>query len=111
MSLKYLNNLWRTLEIPLITCEINLILTWLATGNSIICEVDRKTTFVITDTNIDVPLNSLSTQYNTKLPQQLKSGFKGLIDSSFQGVNRLFVLSFEDTVVRTVHIKRFLPKV
>ena len=27
-SLKYFSNLWRTLEIPLITCEINLILTW-----------------------------------------------------------------------------------
>ena len=28
--LKYLNNFWRTLEKPLINCEINLILTWYA---------------------------------------------------------------------------------
>ena len=26
--LKQLNNFWRTLEMPLINCEINLILTW-----------------------------------------------------------------------------------
>ena len=28
VSLKYLSNFWRTLEMPLINCEINLILTW-----------------------------------------------------------------------------------
>ena len=25
---KYLSNFWRTLELPLINCEVNLILTW-----------------------------------------------------------------------------------
>ena len=28
VPLKYLNNFWRTLEMPLINCEVNLILTW-----------------------------------------------------------------------------------
>ena len=28
VPLKYLINFWRTLEIPLINCEVNLILTW-----------------------------------------------------------------------------------
>ena len=28
VPLKYLSNFWRTLEIPLINCEVNLILTW-----------------------------------------------------------------------------------
>ena len=28
VPLKFLSNFWRTLEIPLIYCEINLILTW-----------------------------------------------------------------------------------
>ena len=28
--LKYLSNFWRTLEMPLINCDINLILTWSA---------------------------------------------------------------------------------
>ena len=27
---KYLSNFWRTLELPLINCEFNLILTWSA---------------------------------------------------------------------------------
>ena len=34
-----------------------------------------------------------------------------LIYPSFQGVNRIFVLSFEDNAVRTTHIGYFLPKV
>ena len=28
MPLKHLSNFWRTLDMPLINCEINLILTW-----------------------------------------------------------------------------------
>ena len=28
VSLKYLSKFWRTLEIPLVICDINLILTW-----------------------------------------------------------------------------------
>ena len=28
MPLKYLSNFWRSLSIPLINCEIELILTW-----------------------------------------------------------------------------------
>ena len=31
VPLKYLSNFWRTLEMPLINCEINLILTWSST--------------------------------------------------------------------------------
>ena len=30
VSLKYLSNFWRTLEITLINCEVNPILTWFA---------------------------------------------------------------------------------
>ena len=28
VPLKYISNLWRTLEVPLINCEINLDLNW-----------------------------------------------------------------------------------
>ena len=28
VSLKYLSNFWRTLEMPLVNCDISLILTW-----------------------------------------------------------------------------------
>ena len=31
VPLKYLSNFWRTLEMPLINCEVNLILTWSST--------------------------------------------------------------------------------
>ena len=30
VPLKYLSDFWRTLEMPLINCEVNLILTWSA---------------------------------------------------------------------------------
>ena len=28
VPLKYLSNFWRTLEMPLFNCEVNLVLTW-----------------------------------------------------------------------------------
>ena len=50
VPLKYLSNFWRTLEMPIITCEINLILTWSST-----CLVTNSTSvgsFAITDTKL-----------------------------------------------------------
>ena len=32
VPLKYLCNFWRTFEMPLINCKIDLILTWSSTG-------------------------------------------------------------------------------
>ena len=65
---------------PLINCEINLILTW-----SVICvksnaSENQDTTFAIIDTKLYVPVLTLSTQANAKLLQQLKSGFKCTIN-------------------------------
>ena len=74
VPLKYLSNFWRTLEIPLINCEVNLILIWLST-----CVITNSTgagTFEITDTKLYVRVVTISTQDNSKLFQQLKSGFK-----------------------------------
>ena len=48
VPLKYLNNFWRTLEMPLINCEDNLILTWLST--CVITDSNGAGTFAITDT-------------------------------------------------------------
>ena len=53
---------------PLINCEVNLILTWSST-----CVITNSTgagKFTITDTKLYVPVVTLSTQDNTKLPQQ-----------------------------------------
>ena len=70
MPLKYLSNLWRTLEITLINCEVNLILTW-----SKDCAITNSTgdgKFAITETKLYVLVVTLSTQDNVKLLQQLK---------------------------------------
>ena len=75
--LKYLSNFWRTLEMPLINCEINLIFTWSA--NCVIVSTNvanQNATFAITDTKLYVPVVTLSTQNNVKILQQLRSGFK-----------------------------------
>ena len=42
VPLKYLSNFWRTLEMPLINCEINLILTWSANCVIIYTNVANK---------------------------------------------------------------------
>ena len=61
MPLKYLNNIWKTLEMPLINCNINLIFTW--SKDCVISSVIETTTFKITDTKLYVPVIILSTQY------------------------------------------------
>ena len=77
VPLKYLSNFWRTLEMPLINCEVNLILTWSSTCVLIATNIpNQNATFAITDTKLYVPAVTLSTQENTKFLQQLKSGLK-----------------------------------
>ena len=134
VPLKYLSNFWRTLEMPLINCEVNLILTWSSTCVLISTVIpNQNATFAITDTKLYVPVVTLSTQENTKFFQQLKSGFKRvinwniylskpellaqnpnlnhLVEPSFQGVNRLFVLAFENDDDRTSDDEYYLPTV
>ena len=116
---------------PLINCEVNLILTWSST-----CVITNSTgagRFEITDAKLYVPIVTLSTQDNANLHQQLKSSLKRtiswnkyqliprtytqsqylnqLVDRSFRGVNRLFVVSFENENCRTSHWEYYLPKV
>ena len=129
VALKYLSNFRITLEM-----KINLILTW-----SITCFIidnpiaGQERIFTITDTNLYVPIITLSIQDNAKLLQQLKSSFKrtinwnkyelkltvqaqnqyldSVINPSFQGVNRLFVLSFQNNGSRTSYTIYNLPLV
>ena len=134
VPLKYLSNFWRTLGISLIDCEIELILTWSANCVIIYTNVaDQNPTFTIRETTLYVPVVTLSTEDNSKLLPQLKSGFKRainwnkylakaellaensnlnyLIEPSFQGVNRLFVLEFEDDAQRTSNRGNHFPNV
>ena len=94
---------------PLINCEVELILTWWANCVIIYTDVaNQNPTFTITETNLYVPAVTLSTQDNTKFLQQWKTvswnkylskpellpqnpNLNHLIEPSFQGVNRLFV--------------------
>ena len=134
VPLKYFSNFWRTLEMPLINCEVNLILTW--SSNCVLISTaiqNQAATFEITDTKLYVPVVTLSTQENTKFLQQLKSDFKRvinwnkylskpellaqnpnlnhLVEPSFQGINRLFVLAFENDNDRTSDDRYYLPTV
>ena len=132
VPLKYLSNFWRTLEMSLINCEITLLLNWSASCVIVSTDVaNQNATFAITDTKLYVPVATLSQQENAKLLEQLQSGFKRvinwnkylpepellarnpilnhLIEPSFQGVSRLFVLAFENDTQRTSSSGYHLP--
>ena len=126
VSLKYVSSFFRSLEMPLVNCKIDLELTWhkdcmISSGNAAAGQV---VSFMITNTKLYVPIVTLSTKDNDDLRKQLNDGFKRSIywsqyvskpfpetphkktgitrfalDAAFQGVNRLFVLAFEDTHV------------
>ena len=119
---------------PLINCKVELILTWSENCVTINTNIaDQNLTVTITETNLYVPVVTLSTQDNAKLSPQLKSGFKRritwnkylakpellaqnanlnhLIEPIFQGVNRLFVLAFENDAQRTSNKRYYIPNV
>ena len=63
---------------PLINCEVNLILAW--SKDCVITNSTGEGKFAITETKLYVPVVTLSTKDNEKLLQQLKSGFKKAIN-------------------------------
>ena len=122
VPLKYLSNFWRSIEMPLINCKVELSLKWYER-----CLLTAATTasFRITDGKLYVPIVTLSIEDNSKLTKVLSKGFKRpiywnkykvtpnktveiasvndvkyireLLDSSCQGVKRLFVLAYNNT--------------
>ena len=78
VPLKYLSIFWRTLEMLLIDCKINLILTW--SENFVISLATGKIKFEISDTKLYVPFVTFSTQDNANLLKKLKWGFKRTIN-------------------------------
>ena len=119
---------------PLINCEGELILTWSANSVIIYNDVANQVpTFEIAETNFYVPVVTLSTQDNSELLPQLKSGFKRiiswnkylpkpellpqnpnlnhLVEPSFRVVNRLFVLAFESDEQITNNKRYYIPNV
>ena len=124
VPLKYISNFFRSLELPLVNCKIDLELKWHKNCmiSSADAAVDQVVSFMITNTKLYVPIVNLSTKDNNNLTKQLNDGFKRSVywnqyvskpfpetphkktgitrfalDAAFQGVNRLFVLAFEDT--------------
>ena len=89
IPLKYLSNFWKSLNIPLINCEVELILTW--SKNCVLADMtvnaaanpaivaSSGATFKTTDTKLYVPVITLSKENDTKLLEQLKSGCKRTI--------------------------------
>ena len=76
VSLKCQSNFWRTLEMLLTNYEIILQLKWskncfLVTGTA----ANQELKFRIAETNLYVPVVTLSTQDNVKLLKHLESGF------------------------------------
>ena len=156
VPLKYVSNFFRSLKMPLVNCKIDLELTW--HKDCMISSADAAAgqivSFMITNTKLYVPVVTLSTKDNDNLTKQLNYSFKRSIywnqyvskpfpetphkktgitrfslDAAFQGVNRLFVLVFEDTradeaadapaprnlvanrVIRDSYRKYFVPRV
>ena len=143
VPLKYLSNLFRSLEMPLINCKTHLELSWTkdCVTSTAPDDNNRTTTFKTTSTKLYVPIVALLTKDNVNLAKQLNKGFKRPVywneykskietktadnnnvtrfplDASFQGVNRLFALTFDNAnnddnkVARNSHKKYFLPRV
>ena len=122
---------------PLINYKVELSLTW--DPNCVLSNLVGNLTFAITDAKLYVPIVTLSTEDNAKLSKLLTEGFKRpiyrnkykiipkktydqndnireLLDSSYQGFKRLFVLAYRDQgganrITADSHRRYFLPRV
>ena len=136
VPLKYLSNFWRSLEMPLINCKVELSLSW--NPDCFLSNLVGNSTFTITDAKLYVPIMILSAENNAKSWKILNEGFKNsvywnkykiipnktyeendhireLLDSSYQGVKGLFVLAYRDCgcankVAAHSHRRYFLPR-
>ena len=75
--LNFLSNFWRTLEMSLINCEFNIILS--SSADFVISCATGATKSAITDAKLYVLIKTLWTQNSATLLRQLKSGFKTTI--------------------------------
>ena len=120
----------------LINCKVKLSLSW--NPNCILTTLDGNSTFTIIDAKLYVPIVTLPIEDNAQLPKLLSEGFKRsiywnkckvipskiynedqyireLLDASYQGVERLFILAYSndnaDWVTVDSHQKYFLPRI
>ena len=140
VTLKYLSNFLRSLEMLLINCKIHLELEW--SKDCVLSNVAGGSKFIIKDTKLCVPVVTLSNEDNKDFIEQQHKGFQRSIywneyliketnqnahanvcktfnvDPSFQGVNRLFVMAFRydnaninNYANRNNHQRYYLPRV
>ena len=136
VPLKYLSNFFRSLEIPLINCKINLNLTW--KKECVLSNQAGAALFIINDTKLYVPVVTLSKEDNKDFIEQQNKGFQRSIywneyktkeqtenadanspkcislDPSFQGVNRLFIMAYnivDGEPTRNRQRKYYLPRI
>ena len=136
VSLKYLSNFFRSLEMPLINCKIKLNLT--RKKECVLSTGDGDAAFIINDTKLYVPLVTLSKEDNKDFIEQKNKKFQRSIywneyktkeinenadanmfkyinlDPSFQGVNRLLVMAYNRAncqPTRNGQRKYYLPRI
>ena len=136
VPLKYLSNFFRSLEMPLINCKIKLNLT--LKKECVLSTGDGDAVFIINDTKLYVPVVTLSKEDNKVFIEQQNKGFQRSIywnkyktkeinedadanvfkyinlDPSFQGVNRLFVMTYNRAngqPTRNGQRKYYLPRI
>ena len=136
VSLKYLSNFSRSLEMPLINSKIKLNLTW--KKECVLSTDDGNAVFIINGTKMYVPVVTLSKEDNKDFVKQQNKGFQRSIywneyktkeinenaddnvfkyinlDPSFQGVNRLFVMAYNRAngqPTRNGQQKYYLPRI
>ena len=136
IPLKYLNNFFRSLEMPLINYKIKLNLTW--KKEFVLPNQAGDAVFIINDTKTYVPVVTLSKEDNKDFIEQQNKGFRRSIywneykakehtenadanspkyislDPSFQGVNRLFVMAYnrvDGQPIRNGQRKYYLPRI
>ena len=145
VPLKHLGNFWCELNMPLINCEVELKLKWNKTyvlvnkairdaaGTVVAIDTPTNATLTVTDCKLYVPVVTLRAVDESKLLNNLKTGFKRtikwnnyrstitnqavnnnlnyLIDTAFTKVHRLFVLAYANEDDRTSYSKYYVPNI
>ena len=141
VPLKYINSIFRSLELIFTNTKLYMELNW--TKNSVMSDAVGNTKFQITKTELYVPVVTLKTADHNKLNELLETAFKTsvfwneyknniervaqaqndnnfkriMLDASYPGENSLFAIRFDENddsifkVERNSHKKYFLPRV
>ena len=136
VPLKYLSNFFRSLEMSLVNYKIKLNLTW--KKECVLSTADDNAVIIINDTKMYVPIVTLSKEDKKDFIEQKTKGFQRSIywneyktkeltenadanvfkninlDPSFQGVNRLFVMTCnraDGHPIRNGQQKYYLPRI